>query len=776
MKGTFLIALVLAATAARVNAEDVKRPFLLWTPAEATALRQRLETDPLAKKQYDLMVTHAVSLRRASVNMTLLNLFKYAVLKDRQAGETEKKALLAFVGKHPPANIPGNPNTNNAQWRDDRTLEALRMDVLQDLLSDQEKADIRKTLEGYVKWLEDCPDGPWRKSDRGLAGRGARTGWLPNMQWPTVIGVHDLAVATGDETLIRRCFEATGGWKWFFDNYLAGDGFYMEEFGKYYSNIGAMLFWCEGLERLGLSKYGYGYTGRNGANMERFLNMLMRVGYPRIDSPPGGTPTYAIVNMGDASPCNILNGYNPDGTGGSAFWYGGRMNGPELKLAQPLWWEIGKRRFPNAGYDYFLAQLRKPGEAIYLPTLYFGLGPVDPNAVKPPPAPSLATPDRGFALLRAEESPAYWESPKPAVSLQFGMYYVHYVHDCFSILQYVAHNRYIYNKMGATQGNYAGGDRWRDHVRGQAGGVGVDGLKPQPIDDGENGIRNERLRHRFDPDAKFVAIRAKPVDAEVQAKDGTVSKVRKAIYPDVDLERALVLTDAYLLDLFNLVSDRPRRYDWHVTSPATRKPAAGWAPLHHVADKDNVSTLDFLADLQGVDAGVKPWRATLQQSQLPGGIGVNVRMLGAENTTLACGKPPIGAAETGVTLVASRQAPRTLFAALHEPFAGNKGRVERFESVGQTDQGLAVRIAGAGIDDRVLVGLGEDAGKSQTLAGGGESFTFAGYAFIRLDPDKVHVSGDLQAMKLRVTGKPALVVNGQPQRASVADGVLSYAP
>lgn len=121
---------------------------LLWTQEEAAAIRKRVETDPAAKRQYDLMVANATGLRRSSVNMTLLNLFKYAVLKDVQAGETEKKALLAFVGKHPPANTPGDPNTGNAQWRDDRTLEALRYDVLQDLLSDQEKVALRKTIDG----------------------------------------------------------------------------------------------------------------------------------------------------------------------------------------------------------------------------------------------------------------------------------------------------------------------------------------------------------------------------------------------------------------------------------------------------------------------------------------------------------------------------------------------------------------------------------------------------------------------------------------------------
>ena len=58
-----------------------------------------------------------------------------------------------------------------------------------------------------------------------------------------------MAVALQDEELIDKLWNGYGGWFWFFDQYLA-DGFYMEEFAKYYSNIGTMMLICEGLERL----------------------------------------------------------------------------------------------------------------------------------------------------------------------------------------------------------------------------------------------------------------------------------------------------------------------------------------------------------------------------------------------------------------------------------------------------------------------------------------------------------------------------------------------
>jgi hypothetical protein len=754
---------------ANAQIKDVPHPFLLWTAEEAAAIRKRLATDPAAKAQYERM--EAVE-RGKGGHPSLFNLFKYGVLGDEGAGQAEKQRLLGFVGRLPPAAKPGNPATGNAPWRDDRTLDALRYDILYDLLTPEERQAVEKTIRAYVEWFQENP------GCRGSRGDRPRTGWLPNMQWPTFAGIHVLAVASKDEKLIKQVFETPRGWKWFFDVYIADGRFYMEEFAKYPSNIGAMLLWCEGLERLGLSQYGYGYTGKGGANMKNYLQMLIWAGYPRIER-PGGTPDYPCVTMGDASPSYILQGYNADGTGGTPWYHNPMMWGSVPKMMQPLWWEAGHRRFPDAGFDYFLAQLRRPNEDLYYPSLYFGLKPIDPKKAMPPPAPSYVAPERGFAMLRMEEGPAYWESPRPAVALQFGSYYVHYVHDCFSILQYVAHNRHIYNRMGSTRGGYAGGDPWRDHVRGQASGVVVDGLQAQPIDTGEEGIRNQRLRHRFDPQAKFVAIRAAPVDVEERTPEGEPRRVRKAIYPDVDLERALVLTDQYLLDVFWLHSDRPRVYDWHVLAPAslqTGKPLADkdWAPLEQSPWQQR-ATKPHLTDVRVREVGSAPWAAVLCQDHLPRGIGVKVWMLGGEDTLLVAGKPPVGN-EVGIKLLATRHAPRTVFTALHEPFANNSPRIRRFERVEQAADALAVRITGEDWEDRVLLHLGPSCQEPLTLAGDGEQFTFSGYVHLRIDKAEAKGWGDLRAMKLRVSGKPQLVLNGQAVAATVSAGLLSYVP
>jgi len=722
-------ALVCGGTAALA----VEHPCMLWTKSEAAAIRQRIETDAAAKKQYERMLEMEKGGKQGG-NPPWLNLFKYAVLGDKAAGEAEKQQLLRFIGTRPPVAVAGNPESSNAPWREDRTLDALRYDVLYEELTPEQRKGIEDTIRGYVKWHRDNP-GPWKYN--------ARTGWLPNMQWPTAAGTHVLAAALGDEAVVKDIFESSGGWQWFFDNYLVDGRFYMEEFGKYYSNIGAMMLWGEGLQRLGLGKYGFGYTGKGGATMRHFLNMLIYAGYPRLKRDAGGTHDFLAFTMGDAGNANILIGYNADGTGGHTTWWGGgRMNGAIRKAMQPLWWEMGHRRWPADGYDYFLAQLRKPGEGVYLPSLYFGLGPIDAKKVTPPAARSFVAPERGFAMLRAEESPAYWESPKPAVGLQFGMYYVHYVHDCFAILQFVAHNRLLYNRLGAVGSGYAGGDPWRDHVRGLGSGVVVDGRRAQPVDGGEAGTKNHRIRQHFAPSVKFVAIRA------------------KGIYPGIEQERALVLTDEYLLDVFQLTGTQPRVFDWHVLTPANVSDGA-WEP----AASDN--TKPHLTDVRTRNAGDQTWSVTLPQ---PDGIGVRVWMLGEAGTTLFAGHPPgVPTNAPATQLIAARQKPATTFVALHEPFENNKPQLREFARLAQTDHAVAARVTSEEFSDRVLVATTE---QPVTLAGDSESFTFAGFAHIRVTDRLVTVTGNINALKLKVTGTPKLLLNSRETDATVASGFL----
>lgn len=762
---------------------DVPHPFMLWTGPEAAAIRKRLETDPAAKRQLERTLEEA---RKCDIRMpAIVNLFKYMVLGDQAAGDAEKAYLLKFIGSHPTRFY-----TSIGGGRHFRTEEnALRYDVLYDTLTLEQRRQLEKTFRGFIK----------HHIHEDYKRRYTRTNWLPNMQWPRPMSAHLMAVALGDEEAIRRMFHSVGGWKWYLDEYIADGYFYMEEFGKFGSMPSSMLVWCWGLQRIGLDKWGFEYTGKGGATMRRYLESLFMIGLPRVEN-PGGTPHYKSIHMGDASATyDLVIGYDADGSGGRAYWGGANMGGRDHlgskvpKFYAHYWFEIAHKQWPDAHFDYFLAQMRKPGEDIYYPSLLFGVGPIDPKRVSPPPARSFAAPERGFAMLRAGEGPAYWTSPKPAVALQFGMYYVHYVHDCFTLIEYYAFNRPLYRKrqFGPHRG-YAGGHPWRDTVRGH-NGVVVDNKRIMPVDDGNNGCEHQEIRNAFTDNVKFVAVRSKPYVVKTTNREtGEEQTTHKALYDGMDMERALFLTDEYLFDVFSLTTEkeptRPRLYHWNVHpigKPVLDDPAK-WVPTDEFnggrlwdlgepwarRNRKNMAAGQFdLKNVKKRDIGAEPWFFTTKQEN---GIGVMLRMLGGPGTTLyhdTDGKDT-------TTIIVQRRTPSTVFAALHEPFSRNKTRIKTFERIAQNDRGIAVRIVGSEdstINDRVLLTFAGRHGEPITLTDGKERFTFSDHAYIRIAGARVTASGALTAMKLHAPKRAAkLVLNGKPVAAHRDRGRLVF--
>ncbi len=850
MKSFLSVLLVLALavvcgcySSSEAAGEKPKHPYILWSAKEASAIRQRLENDPEAKKQYEWMVQQTGIDKHG--HTVMMNLFNYAVLGDEKAGEREKGALLKFAGSVPePLTKAFQEQAKNAKWvrgnasfsdrhmRDEQTLNVLRYDVLYDQLTAEERKRVEDSFRAYIKFHLDGHR-PWHPDFRY-----GRMTWLPNMHWPRTIGTHLMAVALGDEELIKAMFNSEGGWKYYFDDYVGDGRFYMEEFGKYYSNIGTMLMYCEGLEHLGLGKYGYGYTGKGGANMERFLQMYFDLGFSRTEI-PGGMASYPIVEMGDTPTRGlfgisgtgnadaIVTGYLPDGkTGGDRWFNQSRMNGPLPKLMEPLWWEMGHVRFPDAGFDYFLAQMRKPDEAKYYPSLFFGLKPIDPAQVKAPKVKSFVANERGFAFLKMEETSDYWESEKPAVALQFGMYYVHYAHDCFSLLGYQAFNRPIYTHGWGGDGGvtnesiqnhprgYIGKHPWHDTVRGHAGGVVVDNLKAMPITSGENGLDHHRIRQNLTGPVKFVAGRVKPTEVtdtfwklneETGEMEVIEQKQTRGIYPGVDLERALILTDEYLFDAFWLKSDQPRQYDWHVTGAGSliESPDHSWQAsndlygsklyrdINDPAMKEEISQPDGndLTEVRKLVPGKSAWQATILQdgphhenAQLPQAwydakIGVQVHMLPGEATTVYAGRPPFGGRKKkgkpypevgGQTIIARRHTASTIFAAVHEPFKGgpDNSRIAEVKMLAESESMVAARIVGhekkgAAINDRVMIAFGDSVDQLQTVKDGDDVIQFKGYGWVRIGNERVDAVGNFQQIQLSVKGNPKLYINGE---------------
>ena len=794
-----------AGGAARAAAPaDVPHPFVLWTKAEAGAIRKRMQTEPWMRRQLAAME----AVRGQGDGRPILDLFRYQVLGDEKAGKAQRDYLLSFVG------APVQSIRHSDQY-----LTALRYDVLYDTLTPEQRAGLEKTFRAHVQHELDHPY------------VNNRLSLLPNMQLPRMFSAHLLAVALRDEKLIRRIWSAPSGFRWFFGEYLADGGLYFEEFAKMYSLIGEMLLFCRGVERLGLDELGYGFVGPStssghpGASMRRYVESLIRLGWPRTDI-PGGMGAWCRVSMGDTRGGGLFQHTNVPGclpdsnSGGDARGYrpffAANMNGRDHrdakvdKLNLPQWFEILAAKYADSPFAYFLAQMRERGEDRYYPSPFWGLGPIDPAAVKPPPAPSRLFGQRGFTVLHADETPAYWTSPAPAVALQFATLYVHYTSDCFSLLGYHAFNRPIYVNRAISAG-YNGGP-WDFHVRGHCGVV-VDSLQAQPV--GE-----VPTRHDFAGPARFLWARGvmlhpdRPYKGrgEVRSSDQPKTPATE-IYGGVDLARALVLTREYLFDVYTLRSDRPRVYDWLVHAPG-QMASAEPAVLTSTTDlnKTLLKLPEVKVDMQRrLHCGAGPFslvllqtcaladpaKSALGKAWYDRKIGVRLRMLGEEGTSVFIFDTPVcytpgspraprdGVAPArpewgGVSVAVERHKPATTFVALHEPFEKGQPRIAEFRRVAQTAEGVAVAVVGAGgsgIDDRVMVRMAGDANTPVTLGErGGENFTFRTFAYVRVGKDTVVCQGDLTAMRVRAAGAPRLVLNGRPAPARVDGGVLVFGP
>ena len=797
--GLLPMGVTLVAMTAVAEFKPCDRPFIWMNKQEIEGARRRME-EPWAERGIrDSRILGHQGEKPQLEDGGWYSPFRILVLGDEERAKREKAQLLSFIGG----------DVKKSKPRSNRVHDAIRYDMLYDRLTADERKGVEDT---FRKWIHYHLHDYWRGRETFLRDDGeewdsryTRVNWLPNMLHTRGLGIFMMALALQDEALIKECFETpVGGFKWWMDHYVADRHFYMEEFNKQYSTFGELLLWCRGCKRLGMDEMGFGYVGQGdgpghsaGATMKRYVQGWIKLGFPAVPV-AGGMPALPNVHMGDVGPCQMVPGYPAGATQMHKRWGTAHMNGPAPRMLGPFWFELAHAQWPDAGFDWVLAQMRLPADEKYYPSLFFNLDPVDPSEVKPFPVASYVAPERGFGMLRMEESPEYWSSPRPAAALQFALQYVHYVHDCFTLLHYVANRHPVYGRVrfGPHQG-YAGGHPWQDSVRGH-NGIVVDSMQIQPVDTGEHGSEHTQVRHHFAEHVKFLAIHAEPKDVMVRAGQYSKvrKKVRKALYPDTAVERVLCLTDEYMLDIIRCASDRERVYHWNHNphGKPQYEDSKRWEPSDDLnggklwenmggIQKKHGKSLKAgkfdLTDVRKCDMKSEPWRLRLSRGEKQ--PGVVIRMLGGQPTTVYCGVPLAGEkgeASGMTTTIAERKADKTAFVVLHEPCLGDARRIVAFERIHQNDSGVAVRIRGSetpAVNDRVLIAYAKGAKTPLTLGDKGELFTFQGYAHVRLTGKRVLVSGDLR--KMRLTGTPSgaeLIINGKPVAATVSGGVLLY--
>lgn len=787
---------VINAGAQPVSPADVAKvehPFILWNADDIDRLRKMIGQEPWARERWAALQEETRREERA-----LVDLLRFAAFDDQQAGERQKNALFDTIGSQ--------ELLGAAQW-----VNVVRYDTLYPTLTEEERAEVETVFRGYIEtavFYNAIYDPDIFNDEKDYSRYDAlyykRTGWLPNIIWPRKASANLMAAVLRDEDLIRQVWAQHGSWQWLFDEYLADSGFYGEEFSKMHALVGEMLLYAQAVERLGLDELGFGYTGRHGATLRGHVESVLRLGYPRVEL-HSGLPHYPRLTAGDireghrqgpptwAFQHAIVNGFTPGGQHGLVHWWsrhgawGGEVRGkhPQWdgygnftpKMQIPFWFEVAHRKWPEAGFDYFLAQMREPGQQQYLPSLYFGLDPIDPATVTAPAALSFVAPERGLAMLRADESPAYWESPAPAVGLRLAAPYAHKVSDSFALAGYYAFNRPIYLNRHATRG-YASG--WSRSILSHCG-VMIDGQEPAFAED-------VIVRRDFFPDLKYVSARSRDV------------------FPGSDLARTLMLTREYLVDVVHVENGgSAKELVWLVHTlglPQGIENLASWEDLDLPAKPKGEWMKAFAQGTLLHDSTSDAWEAVMEQrlaiddasqAQLPAewydrGIGVKVRMLGAPGTLVALARTPVRdspdeepaieeepqAYETGgVSVIAIREADRTAFVALHEPFEDNKGRVRPLREIAQSDDHVAFAVAGEGINDIVLVRHPPATDDPMTVRHDNHGeITFARYALLRIGKERVQVFGDVRSLRLQVKGEPQLFLNDRRHPARYRDGCL----
>jgi len=850
----WLLLFVFALTAVNARPDDqAAHPFILWNDADVKAIRKRITDEPWAQKEaIRLFRDDLAPANRRSID----NLFRYAILGDDEVVAVEKQMLLDFI-----AAPPFVRDSFDWQWHHvDHYEMALRYDVLYNELTESQRKVLDQTF-------------------RQLAVHGIKHERIREWESYPRLASHSICgLVTRDKRIIKGLFECPGGIRDYLDSLL--DGRFSRGNGNpSQKNLGHLMLWCRGVQRLGLGEYGFDYKSKTGGSVKSLLSGMIDVADPTTVV-PNGSPYVLRSAMRDTGiyrgrafdmpaprdlpilrQAPLIIGHLPGGSGGFPHWSGSvqpkqydRFMPGEVRMHLPLVLEIAHQQWPDAGFDYLLAHMRDPGEEQYTPSLYWGCEPIDPSEAKPPAVTSAVYEQRGIALLRAEEGGDYLTSPAPMVALQLAHGPGRNTRGSYLSLQgFTAFNRPLYR---SAMGETPHGDRshWLASARAH-NTVAVDNL----------------LLERVVQDGQYVMVPRwpKPVDSDVTSSFGKLTRFvdvkADGTYAGVTMQRQLLLTDVYLFDVFHVSSsaEKPRTFHWitHAYGSAQPDTPDNWLPTDELnntlgpASPDGV--YEFI-DPQRRDVDGATWSLTTLQtcatdpatSQLGKAwydqrIGVHLTMLGEPDTVAFHARTPDtlglkkikqrrpqpedkfnlperdrdydkadkGVTELdilppkpqprpepnqkqepeaeeedepevefgkvletgGVSVIAQREGTATTFVAVHEPFRDSAWQIATVERVAQTDHAVAVRLRGkdgSTVNDRVLVQTGKD--RDVTLEGSGESFTFKGFAFVRIAEQQVHVEGRLKAMRLKVKGEPSLHINGKPMETKFRDGVLIY--
>lgn len=361
--------------------------------------------------------------------------------------------------------------------------------------------------------------------------------------------------------------------------------------------------------------------------------------------------------------------------------------------------DLFHRRYGDPTYAWLLAQ--SPRRDLFDTFLWGHTAlvhgqPLD--RVQPPSAASAVFPNYGTAVVRSDETAAYWNSGAPALFLRKGDWMIHGHNDHFGLV-YEWENKTVYHDWflgwDYCMGCFTGG-RNRTPLTPTLLGhntVMVDRCQPTAHDNAEIWHCAETLPASFSPVVRRGAMK--------------FVSLAGMVYADVFQRRTLGLTRDYLVERFELASGARHLYDYilhgfgelSAESVEAVEPYDGFATDYAMAPVNRDASSEDNAWLRRGRRGTASgdWRAVFHDQD---GRGVVAHVAGCPDTQVFLADTPLFvSADANVgrlpILIARRRIAITAFTVVHQPYIGQPAPLQ------VRAEGRKVTIQGADFEDTI---------------------------------------------------------------------------